>query len=122
MEKTESAGSNRRRHERFACDGFAEVVAFRPEFLFRGEVKDISLSGCYIATRARVNLKRLAAIELRFSANGRQMCSLARVMDIRPGKGIGVEFLPGDPRMDQRFRGVIEQLQSHARANADKKS
>ncbi len=110
----EAGGRERRRHQRFTCDGFAEVVVFRPELLFRGEVKDISLTGCYIATRARLNLRRFAEIELRFSAHGHQLSSLARVMDVRPGKGVGVEFLPGDPRMNERFRDLIEQLSSQS--------
>ena len=122
MANEETAGSrDRRRHERFACDGFAEVVSFRPELLFRGEVKDISLTGCYVATRARINLKRLAEIELRFSANGQQMSSLARVMDVRPGVGIGVEFLPGDPRMSERFREMIEQLKALSQPHSEKR-
>lgn len=103
-------GSERRRHPRFACDGRAEVVVFRPDLLFRGEVKDISRTGCYIATRARLNLKRFAEIELRFSVNGKRLSSLARVMGVRPGQGVGVEFLPGDPRMDQRFHELLERL------------
>jgi len=111
-------GTERRRHQRFACDGFAEVVSFRPELLFRGEVKDISLTGCYIATRARLHLKRFTEIELRFSANGQQMSSLARVMVVRPGKGIGVEFLPGDPRMNKRFRELIEELKARCQEQA----
>ena len=110
MEDWEPSGRERRQHERFVFDGRAEVVAFQPELLFRGEVKDISLTGCYVATRARLNLKRFTEIELRFSANGQQLSSPARVMDVRPGRGIGVEFLPGDPRMNKRFRDLIEQL------------
>jgi PilZ domain len=109
-----ATGSERRRHARFACDGSAEVVVFRPDLLFRGEVKDISLTGCYIATRARLNLKRFAEIELRFSANGQYLSSLARVMEVRPGKGVGIEFLPGDPRMDQQFHELLERLSAAA--------
>jgi hypothetical protein len=90
-------------------------VVFRPELLFRGEVKDISLTGCYIATRARLKLQRYTEIELRFSANGQQLTSLARVMDIHSGQGVGVEFLPGDPRMSKRFRDLIEQFGSPSR-------
>jgi hypothetical protein len=60
----------RRRHTRFACDGRAEVV-FRPDLLFRGELKDISLTGCYIATRARLNLKRFAEIDCGFQPTAR---------------------------------------------------
>ena len=60
--------------------------------------------------RRGLNLKRHAEIELRFSANGQHLSSLARVMDIRPGKGVGIEFLRGDPRMDREFRELIERL------------
>jgi hypothetical protein len=105
-------GRERRRHERFACDGLAEVVVFDPDLLFRGEIRDISLTGCYIVTRARLNLKRFAEVELRFSAGGQRLSSLARVMDVRPGKGVGIEFLPGDPRMDRRFHELIARLSS----------
>jgi hypothetical protein len=105
----ERAGE-RRRHQRFLCEGRAEVVAFSPKLLFRGEVRDISLTGCYIATRAHLKLRRLAEIEIRFSANGHHVTSLARVMAVRPGKGVGVEFLPGDPRMNKRFRDLLERL------------
>jgi hypothetical protein len=110
MDIDEPAVKERRQHERYACQGRAEVVVFHPDLLFRGEVKDISLTGCYIETRARLNLKRHAEIELRFSANGQHLSSLARVMDIRPGKGVGIEFLPGDPRLDREFRQLIERL------------
>lgn len=110
MDEPGPSGKERRQHERFVCDGMAEVVVFEPELLFRGEVKDISLTGCYVATRARLNLKRYAEIELHFCANGQQLTSLARVMDVRPGRGIGVEFLPLDRNMNKRFRDLIEQL------------
>jgi hypothetical protein len=119
MEDPGPSERDRRRHERFVCDGMAEVVVFQPELLFRGEVKDISLTGCYVATRARLNLKRFAEIELRFCANGQQLSSLARVMDVRPGRGLGVEFLPGDPRMNKRFRDLIEQLRVQTMAPAE---
>lgn len=110
MQDPGPSGAERRQHRRYVCEGTVEIVVFQPELLFRGEVKDISLTGCYVSTRARLNLKRFAQIELRFSANGQQLSSLARVMDVRPGRGLGIEFLPGDPRMNRRFRDLIEQL------------
>jgi hypothetical protein len=112
----------RRRHERFPCEGRAEVAVFNPDLLFRGEVKDISLTGCYIETRARLTLKRHAEIELRFSANGQHLSSLARVMDIRPGKGVGIEFRPGDPRMDRQVRELIQRLSLDASSEEGKQS
>jgi PilZ domain-containing protein len=120
MESSDSGGRDRRRYERFEFDGFAEVISFHPEVLFRGAVRDISLTGCYVETRARLNLKRLAEIELRFSAHGQQLSALARVMDVRPGKGIGVEFVPGDPRMNKRFRDLIEELKARSQIHAER--
>jgi hypothetical protein len=90
------------------------VVVFRPDRLFRGEVKDISRTGCYIATRARLDLNKFAEIEIRFSANGQRLSSLARVMEVRPGEGVGIEFLPGDPRMDEQFHKLLERLSGAA--------
>ena len=110
MEDHETSGRERRRHERFVCDNMAEILVSDPELLFRGEVKDISTSGCYVATRARLTLRRFAEVELRFSANGYQMTSMARVVEVRPGRGLGVEFLPGDAKMSKRFRDFLEQL------------
>lgn len=110
-DKEPERGRERRRHKRFPCDGRAEVVAFNPELLFRGEIRDVSLTGCYVATRARLKLKRLAEIELHFSAGGHYVTSLARVVEVRPGKGVGVEFLPGDPRLNQRFRDLLIELE-----------
>ena len=79
-------------------------------FLFRGQVRDISQTGCYIETRAQLNLRRFAEVELKFVANGEHLRFLAKVMDIRPGIGAGFEFLAGDPRMDGSFLKFIEGL------------
>jgi hypothetical protein len=112
-EQGDGTGSERRRHRRFPCEGFAEVVAFRVKGLFRGRLKDISESGCFIETRAHLNLPRLAEVEIRFTALGTKLAVLGRVMVVLPGKGAGFEFLPGDPRLGQSFSNMIERL--HAR-------
>ena len=44
----------RRRHERYAVEGDAEVIVAGGTLLFRGSIADISLSGCFIETRARL--------------------------------------------------------------------
>ena len=106
----EAAGRERRRHRRFPCDGFAEVVAFRSKALFRGRLKDISPTGCFVETRAHLNLPRLAEVEVRFAACGRKFKVLARVMDVRPGMGAGFSFLSEDPRLDHTFRSMFERL------------
>lgn len=109
-------GAERRRHRRFPCEGYAEVVCCYPTVLFRGRIRDISLTGCFIETAARLRLERLTEVELRFTAIGRHVSSAARVMDIRPGKGAGFEFLPGDHGMQEAFLKLIESLRNSADA------
>ncbi len=106
-----SQGADRRRHRRFPCEGYAEVVCSHPTFLFRGRIRDVSLTGCFIETAARLNLKRMTEVEVRFTARGRQISSLARLMDIRPGKGAGFEFLPGEPVMRELLLKLLETLE-----------
>src|ERR1700738_3489450 len=95
--QSDGGGRDRRRHKRFPCEGFAEVVAFRLNILFRGKVRDVSQSGCFVETRAHLKLPRFAEVEVRFTACGLKLAALARVMDVRPGQGAGFEFLPADP-------------------------
>lgn len=111
-----SQGADRRRHRRFPCEGYAEVVCRYPTVLFRGRIRDISLTGCFIETAVRVRLDRLTEVELRFTALGRHVSSVARVMDIRPGKGAGFEFLPGNRGMQEAFVKLIESLTDSADA------
>ena len=110
-DKNVDAGTDRRRHRRFPCEGFAEVVGFRPKVLFRGRLRDISHSGCFVETRAWLNLPRLAEVEIRFTVCGLKQAALARVMVVQPGKGAGFEFLPQDPRLDQTFKKIIDGLE-----------
>ena len=116
--QSEKVGSERRRHKRFPCEGLAEVAAFRAKIVFRGRLTDLSESGCFIETRARLNLPRLTEVEVRFTACGLRLNVLARVMAVRPGKGAGFEFLPGDPRLGQTFSDVIERLLAQESAKA----
>jgi len=110
MAQDEAPGSERRRHERFICEGFAEVIAFRANVFFRGKIKDLSQSGCFIETRAHLNLSRFAEVEVRFTVGGLKQSVLARVMAVRPGKGAGFEFLAADPRLDQGFQNMLDSL------------
>jgi hypothetical protein len=40
-------------------------------------------------------------------------------MEVRPGKGVGTEFLPGDPRMDQQFHELLERLSAAAEQKSE---
>jgi hypothetical protein len=106
----DGGAKERRRSTRYPCNGFVEVMGIEPECLFRGEIRDISQNGCFVVTRARVQLERLAEAEVRFKLNNRQFRVRARVMNVRHGDGVGLEFLDKNARCEDEIRRLIEEL------------
>jgi hypothetical protein len=76
----------------------------RTGVLFRGELRDLSESGCYIATRARVQLEAGHMLELRLKLRNAEHQTLARVVQMIPGSGIRMEFLENGPRFLESVR------------------
>ena len=95
----------------FRVKDSARWVAFRAHVMFRGKIRDISQSGCFAETRAHLNLPRPAEVEVRFTVSGLTQSVLARLMDLRPGKGAGFQFLVADPRLDNGFHKLLERLE-----------
>ncbi len=110
----ENGTKERRANKRFKCIGYAEVVVPDSEFLFRGEIRDISLTGCYVATRARLKVDRSTEVEIRFTVSGVQVHSFARVIQIRPGHGVGFEFASCDERTEKAFLGLVRKFTAAA--------
>jgi hypothetical protein len=105
-----ASGKEHRRSHRYSCNGSAEVMVVHPECLFRGEIRDISENGCFLVTRARVQLKRLDEAEVRFGLNNCQLKVQARVMSVREGDGLGFEFLDLSPRTKELLSYLIQEL------------
>ncbi len=108
------AGRERRKHERAECDGFAEVVIDGASLMFRGRIKDLSPTGCYIETRARLRLDVGTAAELCFTVNDRAFKAVAEVRVIRAGAGVGFEilFLVAESREPSDLLALIQKLES----------
>jgi PilZ domain len=107
-EKGETSASRERRlSHRVGCKGFADAIVVETGYLFRGEIRDISQTGCYLMTNARTQLERLTEVDLLFVLNNRQYHTLARVMKIRPGKGVGLEFMFSDRAAEESFKELI---------------
>ena len=107
-------GAERRRSRRFPCKGVAEGLAHEPEILFRGEVRDMSLTGCLILTRAYLRIRPFTEVELSFLVNNNSYRTVARVVDIRRGEGVGLEFLHADVKTSTSFSGLLLTLQRMA--------
>jgi len=106
----ETSRSERRRCRRYPCSGAAEAVVLFSESLFRGEIRDISLSGCFIQTKAHLHVDRFSQIDLRFEMNDCQYHTKARVMDIRPGCGVGMEFYYQGPQDEVSFKRLVRSV------------
>jgi hypothetical protein len=109
------SGRERRKHERSECDGFAEVVIDGASLMFRGRIRDISPTGCYIETRARLRLETGIAAELSFTINERAFKAVAEVRVVRPGVGVGFEilFLAAESRAPSDLLALIQKLEAH---------
>jgi hypothetical protein len=108
-----SEGAERRKQQRFLCEGPAEVVSYDSRQLYHGEVKDLSLTGCYVKTgHARVALDRRAQVELCLRVNGDSLTTPARVIMVRQDSGVALEFLAIDPEMRVALLDLIEKLSS----------
>jgi len=103
-------GKERRRSYRHDGVGFAECWVSDPESLFRGEIRDISLTGCFIRTAARLNLRHSTEVDLRFTLKNSHFRMAARVMDIRPGKGVGMEFIFPGSQPPEWLKNLIKEL------------
>ena len=99
--------SDRRRSIRIVCTGFAEGVSTGPCQLFRGEIRNISDSGCFISTAAVVALSPGTIIELRFKFGGAAYNALARVVEALPSSGIRMRFEAIEPRFSEHMRRIL---------------
>jgi len=105
-----SGGKERRRSRRFGCEGFAEGFAVETGTVFRGDIQNISQTGCYVKTRARLKLEQLAEVDLLFMLKKRKYRTLARVIEVRPGQGVGLEFVFYDPQGGDLLRDDLMTL------------
>ncbi len=105
-----AAGKEHRRSRRRACEGSAEVLVYHPECLFRGEIRDISQTGCFIATRAHVHLECQSEAIIRFRLKGRLFKTQVRLINIRPDNGVGFEFLSVNAQTSEQITNLIQEL------------
>lgn len=111
--KTETSDAvERRRSRRIPCKGSAEGLSLQPNFMFRGEILDISLTGCFVSTKARLPLSAGTEVELRFRVEGRNFRLYAHVSHFRAGQGAGLEFFFEDEKSKDSHRALIATLEA----------
>jgi hypothetical protein len=115
---TMAMGFERRKQPRFECGGPAEVMATDSGSLYRGEIKDLSLTGCYIMSRSQLELDQHTDVRLCLCVNGDPLNTPARVILVRPESGAAFEFLPIDPEMRAALLTLIQKLTADLTAKA----
>jgi PilZ domain len=103
----------RRQHQRFAVDGWAEVVVADGSLLFRGRILDLSVAGCYIETEARLRLEPGTQVEMVFRVNEIVFRPTATSRAVRPGEGAGFLFLNLNSRMQADLELLISELKRY---------
>lgn len=112
---TSQSRLERRRSPRICCSGFAEGVSDQPSHLFRGEIRNVSETGCFISVRASLNLPRGTCVQLRFKLGRAEYSAVARVVEALPCCGLRMQFIATDPAFTERMRQILS-------ANGDRHS
>lgn len=105
-----SLQANRRRHPRYACEGYAEVFVPHGALLFRGEILNLSLSGCFIATPA-INLERGTHVEIYFVSRQLQFRVAGHIAALYRRRGAGIAFNDLSPRHSRQVAELVHELE-----------
>ncbi len=106
-----AGGRERRKQRRYACHGPAEVLELESRCFYRGEIRDLSLTGCYVMTGdAELELDPRADVQLCLYVNGDPIETPARVIMVRPDSGAAFQFLPIEPEMRAALLTLISKL------------
>ena len=100
----------RRQYKRYAVDAVAEVLVLDGTLLFRGQVLDISVAGCYIETQARLRLAPGTPVEMVFRVKDAVFRLAATSRAVRPGSGAGFLFSDLSARLQAGLERLIAEL------------
>ena len=107
-------GPERRREERYAVEWEAEIFIPARTAMFRGQVVNISTSGCYVRTVAWVRVPPSTAVELVFLLDGRMVRARAEARFAQSRTGVGLRFLPLETAVRRRLELVLAKLSASA--------
>jgi hypothetical protein len=103
--------AERRRHPRYSCDLTVDVQAPGQADVYRGQLADICLGGCYITMITP--LPAGLTVLVHFKAGEQEAALIGRTVTSLPGSGMGIEFTaPADSEGSDLLRALIEFLDS----------
>jgi PilZ domain len=109
-EKASQSADDRRKVERFPCEGAAEVIVLGGALCFSGEVRDLSATGCCIATKVMFTLERGTRVEVTLVVNRVHFRVAAGVRSNRIAQYVGLEFVNVSARCARLIQELIAEL------------
>jgi len=110
-----ASGVQYRQDTRYEVEGDAEVFVKTGSMgttLLRGSILDLSATGCFIQTMARVMIKPGTVVQLIFSIYGTTFRIDAASRFARMRVGVGFRFLEMDEPTHKRLHAVLEDIRS----------
>lgn len=106
--------SERRKMPRFPCEGASEVIVLGGALRFTGEVRDLSASGCRLATEVVFSLERGTYVEVLMVVNRVHFRVAAGVRSNHKTRGVGLEFMSVSARCARLIQDLIAELRAKA--------
>lgn len=106
--------AERRRHPRYPCDLTVDVQPSGEEDVYRGQLADICLGGCYVTMITP--LPAGVTVLVHFKAGEQEASLIGRTITSLPGSGMGIEFIAptdsegSDSEGSELLRALIEFL------------
>ena len=99
-----------RKHERFACEGMAEIHLFEIGKSYPARIENLSLRGCKLVLRRRPEFNLQTLFELTFTVHDLSVRVRGKAVETRRARYIGVEFVDLRPRLKRYLQDLIEEL------------
>jgi DNA-binding response OmpR family regulator len=105
---TESPLAARRYVPRYPFTADAEIVDLKSGTRVKGVTSDLSLAGCFVCTYRLAEIG--TRVRLTLTRKDQNVMMLAVVRVVKPGTGIGIEFLEVDPNSSKTLLAWFESL------------
>jgi hypothetical protein len=112
VESAPPTGTERRRTPRFPCEGSAEVMVLGGALRFTGQVRNLSATGCYVATDVVFTLERGTQVEIVMVVDRERFRVAAGVRSSHKVKGVGLEFMNVSARCARFINDLIGELEA----------
>lgn len=101
-----------RKAPRFPCEGTGEVLVLGGALHFTGTLRDLSASGCRMATEAAFTLERGTQVEVVMVVNKVHFRVAAGVRATSKSRGVGLEFMNLSARCSRLIQDLIVELKA----------